>query len=95
MTLVSAESTQHQPDWLIIELGANDALRGQDLRVSEQKLRQMIQLAKHQGVRVALLGVRLPTNYGALYSQRLETMYQQLAHSEQVAWNLFSWLMWR
>lgn len=36
MTLVSAESTQQKPDWLIIELGANDALRGQDLRVSEQ-----------------------------------------------------------
>ncbi len=76
--------TQHQPDWLIIELGANDALRGQDLRLSEQKLRNMIQLAKKQGVQVALLGIRLPPNYGALYSQRLETLYQQLAKSEQV-----------
>ncbi|MBD3767347.1 MAG: arylesterase [Gammaproteobacteria bacterium] len=76
--------TQHQPDWLIIELGANDALRGQDLRLSEQKLRNMIQLAKKQGVQVALLGIRLPLNYGALYSQRLETLYQQLAKSEQI-----------
>lgn len=76
--------TQHQPDWLIIELGANDALRGQDLRLSEQKLRNMIQLAKKQGVQVALLGIRLPPNYGALYSQRLETLYQQLAKSEHI-----------
>lgn len=76
--------TQHQPDWLIIELGANDALRGQDLRLSEQKLRNMIQLAKKQGVQVALLGIRLPPNYGALYSQRLKALYQQLAKSEQV-----------
>lgn len=76
--------TQHQPDWLIIELGANDALRGQDLRLSEQKLTYMINLAKKQGVHVALLGIRLPPNYGALYSQRLEAMYQQLAKSEQV-----------
>ncbi len=76
--------TQHQPDWLIIELGANDALRGQDLRLSEQKLRNMIQLAKKQGVQVALLGIRLPPNYGALYSQRLEALYQQLAKSEHI-----------
>ncbi len=75
---------QHQPHWLIIELGANDALRGQDLRVSEQKLRSMIQSAKTQGVKVALLGIRIPTNYGPLYSQRLEAMYQQLAKTEQV-----------
>ena len=75
---------QHQPDWLIIQLGANDALRGQDLRLSEQKLNYMIKLAKKQGVQVALLGIRLPPNYGALYSQRLEAMYQQLAKSEQV-----------
>ncbi|HQR82017.1 MAG TPA: arylesterase [Thiotrichales bacterium] len=76
--------TQHQPDWLIIELGANDALRGQDLRLSEQKLRNMIQLAKKQGVQVALLGIRLPPNYGALYSQRLKALYQQLAKSEHI-----------
>lgn len=75
---------QHQPDWLIIQLGANDALRGQDLRVSEQKLRYMIKLAKEQGAKVALLGIRLPPNYGAIYSQRLEALYQQLAKSEQI-----------
>lgn len=75
---------QHQPHWLIIELGANDALRGQDLAISEQKLRSMIQTAKAQGVKVALLGIRIPTNYGPLYSQRLEAMYQQLAKTEQV-----------
>lgn len=75
---------QHQPHWLIIELGANDALRGQDLRVSEQKLRSMIQTAKAQGVKVALLGIRIPTNYGPLYSKRLESLYQKLAQTEQV-----------
>jgi acyl-CoA thioesterase-1 len=75
---------QHQPHWLIIELGANDALRGQDLAISEQKIRSMIQLAKAQNIKVALLGIRLPPNYGLLYSKRLESLYQQLAHSEKV-----------
>jgi acyl-CoA thioesterase-1 len=75
---------QHQPQWLIIELGANDALRGLDLRLSEQKLRYMVQSAKGLGVKVALLGIRLPPNYGTLYSQRLEALYQQLANSEQI-----------
>lgn len=75
---------QHQPHWLIIELGANDALRGQELAISEQKLRSMIQTAKSQGVKVALLGIRLPTNYGPLYSKRLESLYQKLAQTEQI-----------
>jgi acyl-CoA thioesterase-1 len=70
---------QHQPQWLIIELGANDALRGQDLKRLEKNLATMILLAQAQSTQVLLLGIQLPTNYGDVFNQRLLGVYQRLA----------------
>jgi len=70
---------QHQPQWLIIELGANDALRGQDLKRLEKNLATMILLAQAQNTQVLLLGIQLPTNYGDVFNQRLLGVYQRLA----------------
>lgn len=70
---------QYQPRYVIIELGANDALRGQNLRVTEQNLARMIEMSQTQGAKVMLLGIRLPTNYGPAYDERLGQMYIDLA----------------
>lgn len=69
----------YQPSFVIIELGANDALRGQNLQITKQNLRKMIELSKAVGAKVMLLGIRLPTNYGAAYDQALQQIYQDLA----------------
>ncbi|MDX1346791.1 MAG: arylesterase [Thiomicrorhabdus chilensis] len=81
----------HQPNVLILELGANDALRGQNLQVSQQNLQVMIDLcqtAKPQ-CRVVLLGIRLPTNYGPAYDRQLQLMYQNLAQRNQLVFDPF------
>lgn len=70
---------QHQPQWLVIELGANDALRGQDLRMTQKNLATMIELSQQQNIEVMLLGIRLPTNYGPAYDRQLQTVYAKLA----------------
>jgi len=69
----------HQPKWVIIELGANDALRGQDLRQTQRNIQKMIELSKNIGAEVMLLGIRLPTNYGPAYDAQLGRVYTNLS----------------
>ena len=74
----------HQPQIVIIELGANDALRGLQLQTTEKNLRQMIQASKKSGARVLLLGMRIPPNYGADYSNQFFRIFATLAKNEQI-----------
>ena len=74
----------HQPQVVIIELGANDALRGLQLQATEKNLRLMIQTSKKAGAKVLLLGMRIPPNYGADYSNQFFSLFAKLANSEQI-----------
>jgi acyl-CoA thioesterase-1 len=76
--------SQHQPSYVIIELGANDALRGQNLAQTQRNLAQMIEVSLQQGAKVKLLGIRLPPNYGPAFDRRLAQMYQQLSEQYTV-----------
>lgn len=69
----------HRPQRVILELGANDALRGQNLRKMQRNLRKMIKLSLAQGAEVVLLGIRLPSNYGPIYDRLLRNSYATLA----------------
>ena len=70
---------QHKPDIVIIELGANDGLRGQPVSAAEDNLRSMIELANKNKARVLLVGMRMPPNYGRDYTERFFGMYKTLA----------------
>jgi acyl-CoA thioesterase-1 len=74
----------HQPQVVIVELGANDALRGLQLQATEKNLRQIIQSSKKSGAQVLLLGMRIPPNYGADYSNQFFRLFATLAQTEQV-----------
>jgi acyl-CoA thioesterase-1 len=74
----------HQPKVVVIELGANDALRGLQLAATEQNLRKMIQASKQSGAKVLLLGMRIPPNYGQDYTNKFFAIYGKLASAEQV-----------
>ena len=76
---------QHQPDYVIIELGGNDGLRGLSLTQMSSNLTGMVQQAKQQGAVVLLLGMRLPGNYGQRYTEAFYNVYQQIAERENVA----------
>lgn len=68
-----------KPDLVVLELGANDGLRGLDVRQTEENLAQIIQRLQGAKVRVVLAGMRLPTNYGRGYTTAFESIYPRLA----------------
>ena len=71
---------QHRPAIVILELGANDALRGLDPQVARANLAAMLKTCREHKVQVLLLGMRLPPNYGPAYTRQFEDSYRQLAH---------------
>jgi acyl-CoA thioesterase-1 len=74
---------RYQPKIVIIELGANDGLRGIDPAVTRANLSDMIARSQASGARVLLAGIRLPPNYGSAYLQQFESMYADLASEYQ------------
>lgn len=78
---------KHQPNIVILELGANDALRGQNLFASKRNLEQMIKQCEvdKADCKVLLLGIRLPTNYGPAYDALLQKIYSDLAAKYNLA----------
>ncbi|MEK1906683.1 MAG: arylesterase [Pseudomonas sp.] len=75
---------QHQPQLVIIELGGNDGLRGQPPAQLQQNLAAMIDQSRAVGAQVLLLGMRLPPNYGARYTQSFAEVYAGLAKDKQL-----------
>ncbi|MCC7516247.1 MAG: arylesterase [Pseudomonadales bacterium] len=76
---------QYQPDVLVIELGANDGLRGLPLIALRNNLQAMIDLGQKAGCRILLLGMQIPPNYGERYAQQFADIYTQLAQKNAVA----------
>jgi acyl-CoA thioesterase I len=76
---------RHRPQLVILELGANDGLRGLPLDQMRRNLATIIDKSRERGAAVLLLGVRLPPNYGALYIKKFHDVYRQLAQNRKVA----------
>lgn len=70
---------EHQPNLLLLELGANDGLRGLPPSSIEQNLATMITSAQQAGAKVVLTQIKLPPNYGRRYLQQFEAVFTQLA----------------
>lgn len=68
-----------KPSILIVELGANDALRGVPLATTEQNLRAIVAQAQQAKAKVVLVGMYVPLNYGLDYTQKFHAMYGTLA----------------
>ncbi|MDO7645516.1 arylesterase [Reinekea forsetii] len=68
-----------QPDILMVELGANDGLRGYPIDQMYDNLQKMITLAQDQGIEVILLGIRLPPNFGKRYTEPFFNSFAELA----------------
>jgi acyl-CoA thioesterase-1 len=70
---------RYQPEIVMIELGANDGLRGIDPDVTRENITRMIRQSQETGARVLLTGIKLPPNYGSAYLEKFESMYADLA----------------
>ena len=70
---------------LVIELGANDGLRGLPVAEMKRNLAQIIAVAKQRGIRVMLTGMEAPPNYGAAYTSEFRQVFPDLAKEHRVA----------
>ncbi len=70
---------QHHPTLVIIELGANDALRGLPLEETRANLVAMAEAAKAAGARVVIVGMQIPPNYGRRYGEQFAAMFADAA----------------
>ncbi|SBS33995.1 Esterase TesA precursor [Marinomonas spartinae] len=77
---------QYQPQWIILELGANDALRGYPLDQTTKNLSSMIEQAQQNKAKVLLIGNRIPQNYGKRYTEMFFGLYKTLAAKYNVSY---------
>lgn len=76
---IDALLANHRPAIVILELGANDGLRGLSVDATRKNLESMIQRAQKNDAKVLLLGMRLPPNYGPRYTEQFLRVYEILA----------------
>jgi len=75
-----------ESDLVILELGGNDGLRGFPTEVIKDNIRSIIETTRTHGAAIVILGIRIPTNYGARYTQAFEAIYRELAEEFDVPW---------
>lgn len=76
---------RHKPDVLVLELGANDALRGLPIASTEGNLRTIIESAQKIGAKVLLVGMQIPPNYGGEYASRFSGIFPKLAKEQKLS----------
>ena len=74
----------HHPTHIIIELGANDALRGLPVAKTEENLTAMVQTALKSNAKVLLVGIQIPPNYGAEFTKQFTATYPKVAKANKV-----------
>jgi acyl-CoA thioesterase-1 len=74
----------HKPSLVILELGANDGLRGLPIAETRGNLEKMIGMAQHAGAQVLFVGMRLPPNYGARYTADFSQMFADIAQGDHL-----------
>lgn len=82
---IDSEIATHSPDLVVIELGANDGLRGLPLQHARANLERMISASKSAGADVLLIGMRMPPNYGPAYTNGFFELFAELAREHGTA----------
>jgi acyl-CoA thioesterase-1 len=82
---IDAALERHKPTVVIVELGANDGLRGLPLAQMKANLGTIIEHARNSGARVLLVGMKLPPNYGPEYTEAFEKAFAEVAKRYKVA----------
>ncbi len=76
---IDALLANNRPEIMILELGANDGLRGLAVDATRKNLDTMIRRAQKNGAKVLLLGMRIPPNYGPVYTEQFRQQFETLA----------------
>lgn len=82
---IAGELKRNRPAVVVIELGANDGLRGLPLQQTRSNLERMIKLSQAAGAKVLLIGMRMPPNLGRDYTQGFERNFSELSKLHKTA----------
>jgi acyl-CoA thioesterase-1 len=75
---------RHHPNIVIVELGANDGLRGLPIKSIHDNLEAIVKACKQNKASILLVGMRLPPNYGTAYTKKFSAIYQQIAKRHEL-----------
>lgn len=89
LTRLPAALKKYQPQHVVLELGANDGLRGLPPSEMEKNLAAMIRLVRQSGAEVHLVGMALPPNYGADYTKKFAAVFEKLAREYRTGFTPF------
>jgi len=81
---IEAALKTHRPALVIVELGANDGLRGASLDTVRRNLEAIVDACRRANARVLLVGIRMPPNYGANYTEKFQGVFGEVARSRKV-----------
>lgn len=84
-TRLPAALARYRPAVVIIELGANDGLRGQSIDDMRANLAEMVRACRASGARILLIGTRIPPNYGQQYTRKFQQAFVDVAKAQHVA----------
>lgn len=76
---------EHKPAVVIVELGANDGLRGGAVETTRANLIAIVAASHKAGAKVLLIGMRIPPNYGPVYTRRFEAMFAEVARQQNTS----------
>jgi len=86
VTQIDTAIEEFSPELIILELGGNDGLRGFPPARIKSNLTAIAERARSSGAAVVLLGIKIPTNYGARYTQAFEAIYPEVANTLDIRW---------
>lgn len=82
---IAAALAEHQPAVVIVQLGGNDGLRGNSIEETRRNLIAIVEASRKAGAKVLLVGMRIPPNYGAVYTRRFEALYAEVARQQNAS----------
>lgn len=82
---IIAALSEHQPAVVIVQLGGNDGLRGNSIEETRRNLIAIVEASRKAGAKVLLVGMRIPPNYGKVYTRRFEALYAEVARQQNAA----------
>ena len=76
---------EHKPAVVIVALGGNDGLRGNPLEETRRNLIAIVEACRKAGAKVVIAGMRIPPNYGPVYTRRFEGLFAEVARQQNAS----------
>ena len=82
---IAAALAEHRPAVVIVQLGGNDGLRGNSIEETRRNLIAIVEASRKAGAKVLLVGMRIPPNYGQVYTRRFEALFAEVARQQNAS----------